>query len=63
MGVTYRAVDRVLHRPVALKVIQLGAANGGGGGGGAASRPWELAAPSWMTFNATGRWSTRSTAR
>ena len=25
MGVTYRAVDRVLHRPVALKVIQLGA--------------------------------------
>ncbi len=27
MGITYRAVDRVLHRPVALKVIQLGAAN------------------------------------
>ena len=26
MGVTYRAVDRVLHRPVALKVIQLGPA-------------------------------------
>ncbi len=26
MGVTYRAVDRVLHRLVALKVIQLGAA-------------------------------------
>ena len=26
MGVTYRAVDRTLHRPVALKVIQFGAA-------------------------------------
>ena len=26
MGVTYRAVDRVLHRAVALKVIQLGSA-------------------------------------
>lgn len=25
MGVTYKAVDRVLHRPVAFKVIQLGA--------------------------------------
>ena len=24
MGVTYKAIDRVLHRPVALKVIQLG---------------------------------------
>ena len=28
MGVTYKAIDRVLHRPVALKVIQLGAGAG-----------------------------------
>ena len=31
MGVTYRATDRVLHRPVALKVIQLGGASSGAG--------------------------------
>jgi TolB-like protein len=24
MGVTYKATDRVLHRPVALKVVQFG---------------------------------------
>lgn len=34
MGVTYRAVDRVLHRAVALKVIQF-ATSGGANGGGA----------------------------
>lgn len=31
MGITYRAVDRVLHRPVALKVIQLGTEGAGAG--------------------------------
>jgi hypothetical protein len=30
MGVTYKAMDRVLHRSVALKVIQLGVGQGDG---------------------------------
>ena len=38
MGVTYKAVDRVLHRAVALKVIQLGAGGAGDGRTGEALR-------------------------
>lgn len=38
MGITYRAVDRVLHRPVALKVIQVGAMPVGSGGANAGLR-------------------------
>ena len=38
MGVTYRAVDRTLHRPVALKVIQFGATPASGSDLGAALR-------------------------